>query len=684
MSDSGFTGVPARPPATGQNANTPSSEPTVRLIGVPNEIRAELQTRRASIRVQGEVVRHNDDGSIRVRTPRGDVDVRVREGQTPPERGTRVELEIQPNRNSERPPETANLREIPRSDAPAQRPSATPVDVEVRPQSEAPQPRQPLPADIRHAQNTSERTPQPLPAEGSVVRLQPLPTRVAQALPTPDITQQIVATITEPAAFQAQIISQQATSDLQQAVLNIQTPVQPSVSAETIPLTSQNAPPPILNHQTAQPPILQTAAPSIEILQTPLSQTSQTPVTLNTQNFIPTVNVALPTPPSTPNEPAAITTTPALAPLQILAQPLAPQTPSTFFTPQTQPTNTLQTATPLVLKPDALDVRIERITPPDARIIPATPEQNGKTPPPKSENMILQNQNAGSLNGVVTNITNDALPVLTVFFPQIGTEQIFTLQFPSEHITIGTQIQVTPQTTTQNVNTALPQNVPLPITLAPGPWPALDDALQILARTAPQIAQATVNVTPSPSAPAQLGPAVMFFVAAIRGGDLSQWLGDKASEILKIQKGGKALTRLMGDGASLSRAAAEPTPQDWRALNIPLYWEGDMHKIGLYYKHEHEDGSDEQSELKSTRFVFDLSLDRMGKVQIDGLFRPGRLDVALRTEEHFSQATKSEMRRIYAKALHDTQITGELSFQNQPESWVTIQADNKNALGVNA
>ena len=81
----------------------------------------------------------------------------------------------------------------------------------------------------------------------------------------------------------------------------------------------------------------------------------------------------------------------------------------------------------------------------------------------------------------------------------------------------------------------------------------------------------------------------------------------------------------------------------------------------------------------------------MGKVQLDGLFRPtqstsdtGRLDLVVRTENTFAQSTQSEMRRIYAKALRNTQITGELSFQNNPESWVTIQAEESNTLGLNA
>jgi hypothetical protein len=334
---------------------------------------------------------------------------------------------------------------------------------------------------------------------------------------------------------------------------------------------------------------------------------------------------------------------------------------------------------------------IEKILPPQVRILPAGDAvSGGVTQPQKAESLILQNQNAGSFTGVVANITREALPLLSVFLPQIGAEQAFTLQFPSEGIATGTQIQVTPQTgppgvQAQTAAATLSQEVPLPAFLTPQPWPALDEILQTLARAAPQAAQALVNVTPSPTSPAQLGPAVLFFVAALRGGDLSQWLGDKATDVLKAQKGGRAISRFLSEGAHLSRAASETAAQEWRAMSIPLYRDGDMHRIGLYTKHEYEDGgSDEQAALKSTRFVFDLSLERMGKVQLDGLFKPGRLDLAVRTQEAFSQAMREEMRRIYAKALKDTQITGELSFQGQNAGWVTIQAGRINALGVSA
>ena len=692
----------------GQTPQANGSEPNARLIGVPNEVRAELQTRQASLRIQGEVVRQNDDGSIRVRTTSGDIDVRLRDGQEPPPRGTRVEIEIQPSRNPERPPEAATLRELPRADAPPPRQSATPVEVEVRPQQEA---RQPLPADVRHSPNANERpaqptTPQPLPPEGSVVRLQPLPVRVAEALPLPEITQQIISTITQPAIFQAQLIAARAVDELQQALVtqrpallpapvvqNVTLPNPDIVLPQTVTTTTAPIPaPPIVQTITAvQPPLI---VP--EVTPAPLP-----PVVINTQNFTPNIQVTDFT--QARQIQTAVSTTPVLsvpAPTPQLVPPII----TTLQTPQALPVAPQilpQTPVPIVLKPLALDAVIERISPPNV-ILTIPPDVQGlptnnqpaigetQTIVPRPENIIVQNQNAPSVTGIVTNITNDSLPVVTVFFPQLGSEQIFTLQFPTDNIALGTQIQFTPQATAtaQPLTTpTIAPSLPLPVYLTPGPWPAFDEALQTLARAALPTAQAMVNVTPSPANPAQLGPALLFFIAAVRGGDLSQWLGQKANEILRTQKGGSALNRLMGENATLARVSAEPIGQDWRAVNVPLYWDNDMHKIALYYKHEHDGADDEKGKLKSTRFVFDLALDVMGKVQLDGLFRPatgqlGRLDLVVRTEDQFSQNTQAEMRRIYAKALKETQVTGELSFQNQADQWVTIHEQNNNSFSA--
>lgn len=654
-------------PRGAEQLSRPSSSPEVnaRLIGVPNEVRAEVQTERRTLRLSGEVVRQNDDGSVRVRTERGDIDVRVQEGSRVPQRGERVQIEVQPNRNPEQPPDSAVIRPESRSTPspqtneppPQSRPTSTPVSVDVRPQTEAP---------VRSSEPPAAQTPvragsTTLPPEGSLVQLQPLPTSEASALPPLPPVEQIATTLTNSISFSAQIISSDAVAQLQTATTELLATSRPPLTSPTTPVV------------VTQGPILQSATPEAQII----TQTAQNS----------------PAPTASGQTPLSTSTLPNITRPSIESFAL-PQT-NAPITPIAQPTTQAATSIDQFFsKPLAFNARIEAITPPlpeTQNLNQALQAQNQSQVQGKPENLIIQNQRAETQVGIVTNITGNQLPVLSVFFPQIGSEQLFALQFPStESITIGTQLHLTPQNATTSAQITNPaalsaQGLPLPALLAPQTsWPAVEEVLQSLNAAAPAAARAVLNVTPSPANPAQFGPAALFFIAAIRGGDITQWLGDKAQDILRTAGKSGALNRLSQEGSLLNRIASEPAGQDWRALNVPMFYEGDLQKMALYYKHERDAEGDENSSIKGTRFVFDLALDRMGKVQLDGLFRASRLDLVIRTEENFSEATRAEMRRIYARGLRDTGVSGELSFQNQPESWVTISAEKTGKIGVSA
>jgi hypothetical protein len=209
----------------------------------------------------------------------------------------------------------------------------------------------------------------------------------------------------------------------------------------------------------------------------------------------------------------------------------------------------------------------------------------------------------------------------------------------------------------------------------------MQDLANTLMSVAPRSAHALASMTPSPANPAQLGPTALFFIAAVRGGDLTQWMGDKALDALRKAGRGALLTRIGQEGTNLARLANEPVTQDWKAMSLPLQWDGEYQKIVLYYKRDDSNSDPDKQGGKQTRFIFDLALDRMGLVQLDGLFRGSRLDLIVRTQTHFTEAMQMEMRRMYTGALAQTQITGDLSFQNQIEQWVKIKPTN-HQLGI--
>lgn len=276
---------------------------------------------------------------------------------------------------------------------------------------------------------------------------------------------------------------------------------------------------------------------------------------------------------------------------------------------------------------------------------------------------------------ILTGFTeNQNFAVLQIQSPERLSDQHYALQVPIEDIPVGSRIDFSIVKSTE---------IPLPALtssyfLTPSSWPILEETQQVLTQISPQTAQAFNAVVPNAAAPAQLGSTALFFVAAMRAGDMNGWLGEKAVDAIKRAGKSDLLSRLGREINGITRMSSEALSGDWRAMSLPLAWQNDINKVALYFRNEgeHHEGNDEAGKGKKTRFVMDLSLTNMGNVQLDGLFsghdNVGRLDLVLRTEQTFSQSMRQQMRTAYKNALEETQITGELSFQNQPESWVRI------------
>ena len=275
---------------------------------------------------------------------------------------------------------------------------------------------------------------------------------------------------------------------------------------------------------------------------------------------------------------------------------------------------------------------------------------------------------------------NQNFAVFQITSPTHLTNQHYALNVPTDGLPIGAQIEIDIVQSIQNNTTAL---APLNSSyfLTPEVWPIFQELnTALLNASAPQ-AQIFNAAIPTPANPSQFGAGILFFVAAVRSGDIQGWLGEKAIETLK--RAGKAdiIGKLARESTGLARMNAETISGDWRALSLPLAWDNEVHKIALYYRNENDtDNAGDQSEEKGTRFIMDLNLSNMGKLQLDGLFTgsadsAGRLDLVLRSEEAFSQSMRQQMRSAYKTALAETRITGDLAFQNHLDQWVRITPD---------
>ncbi len=301
---------------------------------------------------------------------------------------------------------------------------------------------------------------------------------------------------------------------------------------------------------------------------------------------------------------------------------------------------------------------------------------------------LLSDVRAGELQAVITGQTIDKLPTMSIFYARAESGQLYALQAPVDSLTAGTRLTLIP--VVDGAPNALNVNAPMPLSVFIQPsanWASLNQAASALTASAAAavVAQNMAAITPTPTNPVQLTPALMLFMAAVRGGDFSTWLGDKTMDAIRRSGRGDILSRVGHDSSLLGRLSSSPVSGDWNGMNVPLHVDGQYQKAMFYHRDYNEDGDGGKrgGRRHYTRFVFDLSLTNMGGVQLDGLLRRDRLDIVLRTQRQLSQTMQRDMRRVYAGAVVQANFTGDLSFQNDPRHWFSIKPDDRN-FGVSA
>lgn len=186
------------------------------------------------------------------------------------------------------------------------------------------------------------------------------------------------------------------------------------------------------------------------------------------------------------------------------------------------------------------------------------------------------------------------------------------------------------------------------------------------------------RMLPNSHSPNTMGASMLFFLAAMKSGDIENFLGKDLFQWLQSQGHGGLLSKLKTELGHLSRLSSEPISGEWRALIFPYYAQGEIEKIRMYYRHNsHGRKDDSENETgKFTRFIMDIPLSRMGDIQVDGLVRDKKLDIVLRTGRPLSTPMQQVMRQKYINALENSDMSGELHFQGNSEQWVHIYNDD--------
>jgi hypothetical protein len=114
---------------------------------------------------------------------------------------------------------------------------------------------------------------------------------------------------------------------------------------------------------------------------------------------------------------------------------------------------------------------------------------------------------------------------------------------------------------------------------------------------------------------------------------------------------------------TLGRIAAEPI-QQWQVLPLPLHDGAQLTPAFLYV--ERDARRDPQTGDEARRFVLDVQTRALGRLQLDGLLRPRRFDLLLRSRVPLDKIMRGEIEHIFRATLDSAGWTGEVAFTTTP------------------
>jgi len=279
--------------------------------------------------------------------------------------------------------------------------------------------------------------------------------------------------------------------------------------------------------------------------------------------------------------------------------------------------------------------------------------------------------------GTVQSTTAQGLPIAK--FPQGVIALDTTAKIPE-----GTQIkmEVLSSIKPENQN-HISQNSPAKasITAIGKNWPALDEATKLLAEINPTAAD-MLNNTMLPKADNRLAANMIFFLKALGRGSFKNWADDKVVRALARAKP-ELLKKLESDFSQISDKAKSTNSTDWKIAYVPLQDNGDIRQIRLAER-DHEGEATNNKEDPGVRFVIDLSLSRLGPMQLDGLSKDThkKFDLIIRTHKALPAPMRRDILAIYNESMDAISFAGRLTFQVTP-NFIEIEGVDASTAQLN-
>ena len=210
-------------------------------------------------------------------------------------------------------------------------------------------------------------------------------------------------------------------------------------------------------------------------------------------------------------------------------------------------------------------------------------------------------------------------------------------------------------------------------------WPAMTQALDVLATTQQtQAMEELLRVLPQQGP--RLAAAMMAFTGAIQAGEPRKLVTEPV--VKGLEKAGKKdlADRLRADLEALGEDAGRPVGNgEWRGYTMPFLQQGAIDPIRLFVRATGEEqGSARRAggTGNDQRFVLDLNLSHLGRLQLDGLVRreDKLFDLIIRTGEALPREACRDILGIFTSASELVGTRGSVSFQSGGR-WVEFPPD---------
>lgn len=197
-------------------------------------------------------------------------------------------------------------------------------------------------------------------------------------------------------------------------------------------------------------------------------------------------------------------------------------------------------------------------------------------------------------------------------------------------------------------------------------WPALSELAGISEEMGLRnVSRPLGDVIPQPGP--RLAQTMLFFISALRLGDVSRWLGPDTMSALRASGRASLAARLGEDFSQLARTATEGAQGDWRAYLLPFHDGERISQIRFFHRRYGNDGegTGDGDDARGDRFLIDLELSRLGTMQLDGHMKSARLDLILRSGASLGAGARRDISAIFQDGCACAGVTGDIRFADR-------------------